>query len=591
MLDQILDHLARRIHRSKDAILTVFFIPFFLISYSVLAENEQYELVLAGGALKTCSSMTKKQCENDVNIVGGKQQLLFQFSPEARALWINTPQFSQLPEEIKQAFYAIDTNEYSKLAESTISRGEFLDALDAVIESKSGLKDFTRLLSDPAYYALVDFHEVQQIDSKGARLQEKVSVPDNTNAASVDVYNAFVDQARLRLSASNKDKAPNIVVITASSRDHFESADFYEGVFESLNVNVQWLPLSAAWQEAQYLREFDSDICSRMVDLHSKRSLFNRKAVYPDRVAFEKTLCENPSKVIDALTHAQGVFFNGGDQSKTLAALLTPQGLPSEALMVIRKNMQNGQLVVGGTSAGTAVQAGGAVNNNPIPMLTNGIPSAAIKRGVFAYSAPSVRCSETSGCSETVRSDDVTYRAEGGTGLFRQGLLDTHFSERNREVRLIMTALAAQQNFGFGVDETTALMVRQEGESTHFKVIGERGVFVADLRTHDYRQVNTHSGNTRSVGGLAHFWPTGTKVILNRKGFAVSWPANDAKAYAYTDESQWRAAVRANCQADKPFSWQHDNVTYLLQANTATQFSQSPMQCGYANLPFAISHK
>lgn len=45
-------------------------------------------------------------------------------------------------------------------------------------------------------------------------------------------------------------------------------------------------------------------------------------------------------------------------------------------------------------------------------------------------------------------------------GFFNYGLLDTHFSERGRQGRIVRLADHTQVPFAFGVDENTALLVQ-----------------------------------------------------------------------------------------------------------------------------------
>jgi len=93
----------------------------------------------------------------------------------------------------------------------------------------------------------------------------------------------------------------------------------------------------------------------------------------------------------------------------------------------------------------------------------------------------------------------------------------------------------------------------------------------------------------RTMGGLAHFWPTGTRAVLNNQGFEVTWPTSKSTSYAYQDESQWRLSLARHCKQGKAVSWQYQGVTYMVQVNAATDFYKSGRQCGYANLPFVVS--
>src|SRR5690606_38584535 len=79
--------------------------------------------------------------------------------------------------------------------------------------------------------------------------------------------------------------------------------------------------------------------------------------------------------------------------------------------------------------------------------------------------------------------DDLSYDPAGGFGFFSHGLLDTHFSERGRQGRIVRLADYTRVRYAYGVDENTGLLVRDNpslGE-VEMEVIGSGGVFVFDL--------------------------------------------------------------------------------------------------------------
>ncbi|CAG0895069.1 unnamed protein product [Darwinula stevensoni] len=76
-------------------------------------------------------------------------------------------------------------------------------------------------------------------------------------------------------------------------------------------------------------------------------------------------------------------------------------------------------------------------------------------------------------------SDDLWVRPSGGLVLAPRLTLDTHFAERQREMRLVRMMLDFDDfdRWGVGVDENTALVVQGDvGE-----VVGENGVYFLDL--------------------------------------------------------------------------------------------------------------
>ncbi len=167
----------------------------------------------------------------------------------------------------------------------------------------------------------------------------------------------------------------------------------------------------------------------------------------------------NP-QVVAQINGMTGFFFGGGDQSRLTQTLQTATRADSPALAAIRARYNAGA-VLAGTSAGTAIMVQG-------PMVTGGESYDALRYGV--YTSPG--------------GDDLSYDMQGGFGFFNYGLLDTHFSERGRQGRIVRLADYTQVPFAFGVDENTALLVQHNPTlgQVEMEVVGENGVFIFDLR-------------------------------------------------------------------------------------------------------------
>ena len=166
------------------------------------------------------------------------------------------------------------------------------------------------------------------------------------------------------------------------------------------------------------------------------------------------------SQVIEQINGMTGFFFGGGDQSRLTQTLQTSTRQDTPALAAIRARHAQGA-VLAGTSAGTAIMVQG-------PMITGGESYDALRYGV--YTSPG--------------GDDLSYDMQGGFGFFNHGLLDTHFSERGRQGRILRLADHTNVPFAFGVDEDTALLVQDNPSlgQVEMEVIGSNGVFVFDLR-------------------------------------------------------------------------------------------------------------
>ena len=85
-------------------------------------------------------------------------------------------------------------------------------------------------------------------------------------------------------------------------------------------------------------------------------------------------------------------------------------------------------------------------------------------------------------CPPGLLEDDLTYDAKGGLALFPLGILDTHFAARDRHGRLAQLLIDSQTRFGFGVDETTALVVGSTGQGWRLRTLGEGVVWIFDAK-------------------------------------------------------------------------------------------------------------
>ena len=549
--------------------------------------DSKIDLLLAGGTLPVCSSFSQKNCADESFSSQALTQLLYKFDTESITRFNNSDFYNALSKQDKLNINSLLEIIYSKSNNQVLTKNEVSKLLRS-----SKFKTLFLELPDSLYFSMFDFFEVRQLDNNDLRKTEKVVLANSNNNSSKLIFETFHQQAVKR--AKQKGKAEtDIIVITASSRDPFESADFYQGVFANLNAKTLWLPLDSSLQRA-----IEFSRCDQLEQIRQDNLLFDRARIYPQRTKQQLDYCLHPKKLLEAIKQADGIFFNGGDQSRTLAALVNSKQQPTEVLTLIEQQVKNGQLIVAGTSAGTAVQAGGKHLNHDVVMVTNGDPQLALSRGAFSTAAPSVRCSETGTCPKTeIQHGDLTYIKGGGTGLFNLGLLDTHFSERDREVRLTVLATMTNNQFGYGVDETTALAVSFNSPfSTKMQVIGENGVFVIDVKD---KQSSVVTGQKNYVSGISYYLNHGDTMQYDHKHnqLNVSFAKTSAlineqhKAkYKPAKEGIWRANVSKHCGSKEIINWQLFNATFALKASNQSQFAlNSKGQCSYANLPFVIS--
>lgn len=439
-------------------------------------------LFLVGGSLKTCSSMALKNCtlERKNKIEQASQQVKTTTKYRLNVLSIK---------KIMQGWpITLQSTEYDKIQMmlnliSVISKSQTINKqqLKQIITTYDEQRIIDQL-DDLQYYYLFDMLEVANTH-QGERITEQVYLDDSTNPFAIELYRQFVQYA----ADISGNKTPNILVVTASARDPFEAVDFYTQVFTQAGGNTKWLPLDGALQ-ATWQNSEDKN-CTKLQQMRSKiNGNFKREKVYKDHTALQLEVCQNPNMITEMIKNADGIFINGGDQSLTVQAFKTNDGNDLPVLKQIRDKINQGKLIIGGTSAGTAVMSSS-------PMISNGLSTTAILRGAKADVLPIAGCDKTNSCDKQVHNDDLTYRSSGGLGLFPWGIMDTHFSERGRQGRLATLAKDTNTSFGFGVDETTAMLVswsNNDNKAIQLKVLGQSGVFIVENKPNNDNQHITH---------------------------------------------------------------------------------------------------
>jgi cyanophycinase len=554
--------------------------------------TSDYNLMLVGGGLSTCSSFSPKNCLNSSFSDQNKQQALYQITESAVQSLLSSAPFLQQGEDYRADFSRVIKNIYAKLENKSLSSNDLRDAFARVNYSNLNGSLFYQEIPDSLYYAMLDFFEVRQLDDTGNRKAEVTDLAQSINPHSIAVYHRFVEMAKARLEKQHT--VPRIAVITASSRDPFEVADFYLSVFQQAGAEVIWLPLDKSYRQARDLEQKGFAGCQQLTDIRAANGSYNREAIYPSRTALQEKYCQDPEQLLQQISQVQGVFFNGGDQSLSLAALLKQDGTDSEELQLIKQQMAAGKLVVGGTSAGTAVQSGGVFAGRPVPMISNGDSATAFARGSFATPPPSTRCTGDNPCGNGLQGSDLTYRARGGSGLFSLGILDTHFSERDREARLALLSTYTGTRFGFGVDEATALLVNTTGAKTQMEVLGQGGVFITDSQSGIYKLQD----NKRQLVASSHYLNHGDRFSFDTSNNQLSFELagdrlNDKiKVNPALEEGLWRRMLSHNCGTQEPLNWNLDNIAYVVMPTEDSRFAVSDnngqQRCSYINLAFGI---
>jgi len=182
---------------------------------------------------------------------------------------------------------------------------------------------------------------------------------------------------------------------------------------------------------------------------------------------------------LEAVEHATGIFFTGGDQLHITSLM---GGTEMQAL--IHRRYEKG-LVVGGTSAGAAMMSNS--------MIIGGGGDESPKVGAVEIGP--------------------------GMDLIVGAVIDTHFSQRGRFGRLLTAVAHYPQDLGLGIDEKTAMVVNRN----EFEVVGHGAVVVIDAGAMTYTSLPyTEKGDGLSLYGVrVHVLSAGARFDLSKRAPVV----------------------------------------------------------------------
>ena len=158
------------------------------------------------------------------------------------------------------------------------------------------------------------------------------------------------------------------------------------------------------------------------------------------------------NKLVDRVNEADAVFFSGGDQLK-----LTSLYGGSPFLTRLKERYIHNRLVIGGTSA-----------------------------GAMALSTPMIYAG-----SKDVQQIAGEIKVTTGLEFMKDVCIDTHFTHRGRFVRMAQVVVTNPTCIGMGVEEDTAVVVRNGREA---EVIGTgtviiiEGFYIADSNIFDFSE-------------------------------------------------------------------------------------------------------
>jgi cyanophycinase len=363
------------------------------------------------------------------------------------------------------------------------------------------------------------------VENKAPTTPRKVqarSVVFQKDPYTADIYRALVQAASQKIGG----KKPKIGLVTAATENPFNDHDINFHALKSAGADVVWLPADGGIRQA-----IDRQDCEHTAIYYSAyantaavKSHPHMDLIFPDLARIQRDFCvDHAAKFNATLQSLDGIFFSGGNQTRILESFVSKdkQGnytQISEQLRIIRERHAAGKLVIAGTSAGNAIQTGGMWKGKSVPMISGGDPWRTIVNG---FAVGKTLMPDDPSTNLNMRGGSLL--SNGGLGVFRFGSLDSHFSNRGREARLVRLVKDGGMDYGFGVDENTALIVRQTDSqgTTNMSVIGEAGVFVVDVR--QAKESNAAASeneqrNYRIADVRVHYLTAGDQLTIDRAG-------------------------------------------------------------------------
>lgn len=494
-----------------------------LMASSVSATNTgpkanlpEYSMLLVGGGLQECRSTNTRNCSAaDTFSSAAKTVDLFSLSSENIANIADTEFWGTDRVIEQQRTVALLDFMRSRVGNEQISAKELSRLWRSAETEMDGIWLSGRInydeLTERELNFVFDQLEAQVLAAPNKnnrrtinRMKEYASLEKTKDQFTTEIYQKIVGLAQ---QVAGSQRKPRFLVVTASSRDPFADVDFYTNLLAKAGAEVSWLPINAAYQRAQQFKDSNKPSCDALTDyLATEHGTFQRERIYPDLMQQLQRFCQNGTKAaVEQIRKADGIFFNGDDQSLLLKAFQLDDGSESEELQQIERMFTSGKLIVAGVSAGAAAMAGGSFQGKRIPMISGGDSYSAMQFGAFDLPALQPGCDKDQSCSNGLGEKHLTFLAKGGLGLFNWGTVDTHLSERGRQGRLIRLLNDTQTRFGFGIDEATALLVGVTNTDNipqvKMAVMGAAGVYIVDTQALQsvgegkatvIKQVNTH---------------------------------------------------------------------------------------------------
>ncbi len=481
---------------------------------SAIAHSHPREMILAGGAMKICTSLSATACNNSSKeFTKARKTPRYEIKENDMAVLLNTGYWSaRKGTPAMNDLHAMLSLAKQKARGNIFSANKLEDILSIICVDNAKVINCTRnqasniwdrLLDEERSFILSAF-EIPEFDN-GQRLREIANLNDSKNPHGVAILKTFVEAAAKRSTG----KRPRILFVTASSADPYDAVDFYISALKQAGADPVWWPIDQAISTALY----GGRNCQELSQLRiEKLGLADREQVFPDLIAIQKIACDNPEALAAFPSQAQGIFFGGGDQWRLRQAMFDHKDQPNPWLKNLRLAFDRGEIVVGGTSAGSAVQSS-------IAMLSNGSSTNAVNRGAKNSMPMDAGCERAKRCPVGMQEDDLTYWPAGGLALVDSLVFDTHFSERARELRLLRLLHDANAKNAIGIDETSAVHLTWLPESLVVEALGASGAWWFDT--------NNQQAEKNKIKARVHYLAPGRDFI---------WKNNNLSSLAVTEK-------------------------------------------------------
>lgn len=503
-----------------------------------------YSLVLIGGGLKFCTSLTTRECQTPLKVTPDDHvDYTYQITAARLA---ELRQSHWLPQRQLQKLRLLNAMEQvAQQTSGVLTRRQLLSALRAVeiIEGQKKLSGMELLssLMDDEYFMLLDILQLGNIDenllSSNEHRKIKVAVKNSKSHFSQKVLREFIKQAQIL----SQGKTPNILLVTSATRDQFVSVDLYQQVLTALGAKVRWVPLDKALFAAVEANRFASkqDACDNIE--HYRQTglgVYGRARIFPSLHKQQVALCQNPEEIKTLLANAHGLFFSEGEGLRLTAQFSLGDPLSQAIKTEINQRIANASLVVAADQGAAMAMVGSRDLAQPQPMIVAGNSHQALLSGALETSESLQDCEKAQRCPKQYKDGQVLYHKQG-LGLFPFGVVDTQFSELGRQGRLLTLLANTEATMGYGIDERTALLVgfnQDDNIPVRMEVIGENGVAIFDST-----EVERDQGFGDAILSLrSHYLTDEDKLFFRNRKLIISFAD-----WKYSSNSHSRPVIKS----------------------------------------------